>query len=189
MKSIIAMMIGALLFGGGLIEGLSMQGSVMNNYQPTATTYEGLAVEDYVSKPFTRFGIQFSLKNEGSTNLQIVEIMINGFLNQSSSGSMIGWNGTTFFYPNQGGFIWVYYPAYAQAIKSTMPSISTQTTLEEKLESLESWMNSFNSTFTFITNTKNRYNYTIPRLGYDMFTALYSYYKYGKRVQLYDGAR
>jgi archaellum component FlaG (FlaF/FlaG flagellin family) len=176
MKTIIALVVGALLFGGGLAGGMLLQRGVITSQQP-ATAFERLTVVDYISRPFTRFGMQFTLRNDGSTDLQIVSILINGYSNESNQYSMIGWNGTNYFQPGETGLVWVYYPSYAQAINSAMPSgvsalsSSSQPTTEE-LEELESWVSSFNCTFTFITSTENMYNCSIPRLGYDLLVAL-----------------
>jgi hypothetical protein len=174
MKTIVAMAIGALLFGGGLIGGLLLQNYFYASQQSAPPGFEQLTVQSYVSRPFTKLGIEFALKNTGTTGLQIVAVTMNGHLNQSTIGLSQGWNGTTVLSPSQTGSVFVYYPCYVLAFNDSMPELSSNPTQAE-FSNVEQWVSSFNCTFTFLTNAGHNYNYTMNRLGFDLYTALAFY--------------
>jgi hypothetical protein len=174
MKTIVAMAIGALLFGGGLIGGLLLQNYFYASQQSAPPGFEQLTVQSYISRPFTKLGIEFALKNTGTTGLQIVSVTMNGHLNQSTIGLSQGWNGTTVLSPSQTGSVFVYYPCYALAFNDSMPELSSNPTQAE-FSNMEQWVSSFNCTFTFLTNAGHNYNYTVNRLGFDLYTALVFY--------------
>jgi hypothetical protein len=170
MKTIVAMAIGALLFGAGLAGGLLLQGLYSGQPQVPAG-FERLVVEGFVSRPFTKLGVEFRLRNLGTAGLQIATIMMNGHLNQSITGMSEGWNGTTALSPNQTALLYVYYPCYAQAFNDSIPHLSGSPTQTE-MSNMEQWTSSFNCTFTFLTTTAYQYNFTVNRLGFDLYTSL-----------------
>ena len=170
MKTIVAVAIGALLFVAGLGGGLFLQG--LYSGQPQVPTgFERLAVESFVSRPFTKLGMEFRLRNAGTAGLQIATVMMNGHLNQSITGMNEGWNGTTTLNPNQTGLLYVYYPCYAGAFNDSSPHLSSSPTQTE-MSNMEQWISSFNCTFTFVTTTAYQYNFTVNRLGFDLYTSL-----------------
>ena len=170
MKTIVAIAMGALLFGAGLVGGWLLLG-LYSGQQQVPADFERLAVEDFVSKPFTKMGMEFRLRNTGTTGLQIVTVMMNGHLNQSMTGLGEGWNGTTALNPNQTALLYVYYPCYIEAFNDSIPYLSGSPTQTE-MSNIEQWVNSFNCTFTFLTTTDYQYSFTVNRLGFDLYISL-----------------
>jgi hypothetical protein len=170
MKTIAAIAIGALLFGAGLVGGWVLLGLYQGQQQVPAN-FERLTVEDFVSKPFTKMGMEFRLRNTGTVGLQIAMVMMNGYLNQSISGMSEGWNGITALNPNQTALLYVYYPCYAQAFNDSIPYLSGSPT-QTQMSNIEQWVNSFNCTFTFLTTTDYQYSFTVNRLGFDLYISL-----------------
>ena len=171
MKAAVATIIGISLFVAGILGGMLLQVTLTNSQQMGSATHELLVIEDYISKPFSKQGIQFTIKNDGSGIVQIANVTVNGHANESIPGFEVGWNGTLVFNPNQTGLVWVYYPAYYETLKAEIPSTANQSSIEG-LENLESWINSFNCTFSFVTSKGNEFNCTVPRPGYDIMAAL-----------------
>jgi len=125
---------------------------------------ESLTVEGYSFKLFTKAAILFELKNTGNTEVQISKVKMNGYLNQSVEGWNQGWNGTTFLQPGQTGILYVYLFCYFHVINASMPQLSSPPSQEE-IETLYLWMDSFNCTFTFVTDTEHQYNCSVPGLA------------------------
>lgn len=125
---------------------------------------ESLTIESYSVKPFTKGAVLFELKNAGNTNVQISKVKMNGYLNQSIEGWNQGWNGTAFLQPGQTGSIYVYIFCYFYVLNASMPYLSSPPSQTET-ENLYSWMESFNCTFTFVTDTQHQYNCTVPGLA------------------------
>ncbi|MGA2308200.1 MAG: hypothetical protein ABSG57_01465 [Candidatus Bathyarchaeia archaeon] len=125
---------------------------------------ESLTIEGYSVKLFTSGAVLFELKNSGSADVRISCVTMNGCLNQSLEGWNQGWNGTVFLQPGSRGTLYVYVPCYFYVLNSSMPSLSPSPTQAE-LENLYSYMESFNCTFTFVTNTQHEYNCTVPGLA------------------------
>jgi len=125
---------------------------------------ESLSIESYSVKLFTKAAILFELKNTGTTNIRISEVKMNGYLNQSIDGWSQGWNGTTTLQPSQIGSVNVYIFCYFYVLNASMPHLSSPPSQAE-IENLYLWMESFNCTFTFVTDTQHQYNCTVPGLA------------------------
>jgi hypothetical protein len=174
-KTLVALAIGVVIFAMGLMGGLILQADVIgrtpNQNNSLARGFEKLQVNGYTPRLLTEYAVEFNLENNGTSDIQIADVELNGYSNQSTNGMTQGWNGTTFLAPGQMGILYVYAPAYTYVIDQTMPQLPTNPTQTE-LENFEAWTYSYNSTFTFVTSTAGEYNYTIPGLGYGMAYAI-----------------
>ena len=172
-KTVMVLVAGAVIFVGGLLGGFAIQtylGAYTSTQNPPATL-ESLTVESYTPKLLTESAVEFTLVNSGTSDIQITDVKLNGYSNQTTSGIRQGWNGTTFLHPNQTGSLYWYAPCYTHVINQTMPQPTANMTQKE-VEDLETWMSFYNSTFTFITNTAHQYNCTIQGLGYGLSYAI-----------------
>lgn len=131
---------------------------------------ESLSVEDYSYKILTNGEILWKLKNTGNTDIRISEVRLNGYLNRSIDGWSQGWNGTVFMQPGESGTIHVYMPCYFYILNESMPYPSS-TLSQAEIQNLYSWMESFNCTFTFVTNTQQEYDCRVPGLTWIMYPA------------------
>ena len=125
---------------------------------------ESLTIEGYSVKLFTKAAILFELKNTGNTEVHISKVKMNGYLNQSVEGWNQGWNGTTILQPGQKDILYVYLFCYFHVLNASMPQLSSSPSQAE-IENLYLWMESFNCTFTFVTDTQHQYNCTVPGLA------------------------
>jgi hypothetical protein len=168
-KMALIIIFGTLLFAGGLISGIIVQNYLnilpQQTQNSSTTTNENLTVQNYMLKPFTKAAIEFTIKNTGTTSIQITSVAINGYLNQTVTPYWTqGWNGTTSLQKNETGIIYVYLPCYIYALNSSIPQLSSPPTQTE-LGTLEEWINTNTYTFTF-TTTQKQYNYTVSNLGF-----------------------
>jgi len=124
---------------------------------------EALTIESYSMK-LTKGAVLFRLKNTGNTDVRISEVKMNGYLNQSLPGWPQGWNGTTLFQPQQTGSLYVYVASYFYVFSASMPHLSSPPSQTE-VNNFYSWMESINSTFTFVTNTQRQYNVKVPEFA------------------------
>jgi hypothetical protein len=172
-RTSIALVIGAVIFIVGFIGGFMIQPylATRSSTQSSSSNFESLTIESYTPRLLTQFAVEFTLENSGTTDIQITDVTLNGYSNQTTNGMSQGWNGTTFLYPNQTGILYVYAPSYAYVIDQTMPQLSTSPTQTE-LENFETWAYYYNSTFTFITSTARQYNCTVPGLGFGLAYAI-----------------
>jgi hypothetical protein len=172
-KTSVALVIGAVIFAVGFVGGFMIQPylGTRSSTQSSSSNLESLTIESYTPRLLTQFAVEFTLENSGTTDIQITDVTLNGYSNQTTNGMNQGWNGTTFLYPSQTGVLYVYAPSYASVINQTMPQLSTNPTQTE-LENFETWAYYYNSTFTFITSTAHQYNCTIPGLGFELAYAI-----------------
>jgi len=124
---------------------------------------ESLTIESYSFKLFTKGAILFELKNTGNTDIRISNVKMNGYLNQSIENWNQGWNGTEFLRSDQTGTIYVHIFCYFYILNASMPHLSSPPSQTE-MENFYSWIESYNCTFTFVTNTQHEYNCTVPGL-------------------------
>lgn len=167
-KMIPIIILGTILFVGGLISGIIVQNYLNTLSQQTqnssTTTHENLTIQNYTVRPFTKTAIEFTIKNTGATNIQITSVAINGYQNQTVMPYWTqGWNGTTSLQKGETGTIYVYLPCYIYALSSSIPQLSSPPTQTE-LETFEEWINVNAYTFTF-TTTQKQYNYTVSNIG------------------------
>jgi hypothetical protein len=172
-RTSIALVIGAVIFVVGFIGGFMIQPylATRSSTQSSSSNLESLTIESYTPRLLTQFAVEFTLENSGTTDIQITDVTLNGYSNQTTNGMNQGWNGTTFLYPSQTGLLYVYAPSYAYVIDQTMPQLSTNPTQTE-LENFETWAYYYNSTFTFVTSTARQYNCTVPGLGFGLAYAI-----------------
>jgi hypothetical protein len=172
-KILVALAIGIIIFVLGFIGGSILQTnlSARTPNQNNSLTMENLQVKGYTPRLLTEYALEFNLQNTGTNDIQITDVRLNGYSNQTTDGISQGWNGTTFLAPNQTGILYVYAPCYTQVINQTMPQLQ-QSPTQTELENFEIWICSYNSTFTFVTDTGHQYNYTIPSLGFGLCSAV-----------------
>jgi len=179
----IVVILGAILFSGGFVSGIFTQNSLKILPQqtppenppltqpPPQTVGENLTVQSHVLLMLSRQAVQLNLKNTGTTDVQIADVKMNGYSNQTfpagaEQNITTGWNGTTFLKSNQTGPLYVYLVCYFHVINRSMPSLDWQGPFNQTgQEELDLWSNMFNCTFTLVTATQNQYNYTMPALG------------------------
>ena len=121
---------------------------------------EALAIESH-SMRIIKGALLFNLKNTGTTDIRISEVKMNGYPAQTGSGWPEGWNGTTFLQPQQTGSLYIYIACYFYVVNASMPHLSSQPTASE-LDQFYSWLESYNSTFTIVTDTQHYYDVKVP---------------------------
>jgi hypothetical protein len=166
-QTILAAILGAVLFAGGLAGGFLIQNYLETRSSPNlpSSTTESLSIENHTMKLFTKLAIQLNLKNNGTTDIYLTDVQVNGQSNESTAGMTQGWNGTAILHPNQTSPLYVYLPCYTDALNMSVPDLSTSPTATE-LENLESWLWTYNCTMTIFTNTARQYTYTITDFGW-----------------------
>ena len=183
-KTSTALIVGAIVLAGGLIGGFAIQTYLaQTSPQNTPPTAESLTVRNYTPRLLTIFAVEFTLENSGTSDIQITDVKLNGFSNQTTTGMDQGWNGTSYLHPSQTGSLYVYTPCYSHIINQTMPTQSTEPTQSE-IENLEAWMYSYNCTFTFVTDTAHQHNYTIPGLGFGLHYAITTWAAYSSQEHI-----
>jgi hypothetical protein len=172
-RTSIALVIGAVIFIVGFIGGFMIQPhlATRSSTQSSSSNLESLTIVSYTPRLLSQFAVEFTLENSGKTDIQITDVTLNGYSNQTTNGMNEGWNGTTFLYPSQTGILYVYAPSYTYVIDQTMPQLPTNPT-QTQLENFETWAYYYNSTFTFITSTAHQYNCTVPGLGFELAYAI-----------------
>jgi hypothetical protein len=150
---------------------ISASGFLAFNYLTSAHA-EGLTVENFTVQNMTDIysPIEFDLQNTGNTNIEIVSVTMNGYLNQSVQNWNRGWVGNLALKPSQSGKVYVYEFCYFYVLNASMPQISVSPSKSE-LANLNSWANLYTCTFSFITQTRNEYNQIVPRLASNMIQA------------------
>jgi len=128
---------------------------------------EALTIESHSIK-FMKAALLFKLKNTGNTDIRISQVKMNNYLNQSLPGWRQGWNGTTFLQPQQTGSLYVYVACYFYILNASMPQLSS-TPSQTELDNFYSWMESYNATFTIVTNTQRQYSVTVPEFTVFIF--------------------
>lgn len=177
---------------------------LQNNYNTLQAKYdalttqapgENLAVENYTSRVISRSAIQLNLKNIGTTDIEITDVKVNGYSNQTYSAGYStsftqGWNGTTYLTPNQTGPLYVYMPCYIAAINESIPYWpSTRTPTQQDYENFEDSIQSSDLNFTITTGTGHQYDFTDPQSSVFlvmawMGTLTFSFMSSGEQLQV-----
>jgi hypothetical protein len=90
-KIAIVAILGAILFSGGFIGGIFTQNYLKilppqnppSTQPPPQTTGENLTIQSHALLVFSKQAIQFNLKNTGTTNIQVADVKMNGYSNQT----------------------------------------------------------------------------------------------------------
>ncbi len=142
---------------------------------------ENLTIQSYDLTQVQAGALSFKLKNSGTSDIQIINVEMNGYPNQSSTslaGSSELWIGTPHLAPNSEGTIFVNLNSYFAGFVESKYPVPAQPT-EEEIANFVSTMNSTIYEFTFITSTNREYSIDVPNLFSMIAQSSQSHYTIG----------